>query len=256
MKKQLIFYSLLVLLIFSWERLDAESSEPENATPTGVIEKTGQYLPLEARFTAQDGSSVTLGQLITKPTLLLPVYYRCPQSCSFDMANLAFALQNTSLPNQFFNVITLSFDHNEHSDDAAKAKRNYGNLIQNDFPVENWSFLTGAEKNILKVTDSIGYSFKKAEDGLFLHPSAMVAVAEDGKIIKYIYGSFLSGDVDLALSEAGKGTPATSIKRFLNYCISGEIKNNKTVFTVMKISIIVVVMIGGGLLLRLLLKKR
>lgn len=234
----------------------SNSTEPLAEQPTGVVEKGGEFLPLEAVFTNENGEEVTLAQLIDKPTLLLPVYYTCPRICSFDMANLALALQQTKIEHDSFNVITFSFNDQETSKDAAQAKRNYTNMLKDNFSTDSWSFLTGDLHNIQMVTESIGYSFKPSGGGLFLHPSAMVAVGRDGKIIKYVYGSFLSGDVDLALSEAKKGTPATSIRRFLAYCLEGNPERNQRFFTIMKASILLLVGIGGIYLVRLLRKDR
>ena len=61
-----------------------------------VKEQTGKYIPLDASFKNERGETVTLQQLIDRPTLLLPVYYYCPKTCSFDMANLAEALRKSS----------------------------------------------------------------------------------------------------------------------------------------------------------------
>ncbi|WP_153306616.1 SCO family protein [Desulfogranum japonicum] len=256
MKKTLTWCFLLMLLMQAGSAISNEEIEIEVLpAATGVMEKTGTFLPLDTTFINENAQSVSLREIINKPTLLLPVYYTCPQICSFDMANLAIALQQTSISPENFNVITLSFNHRETAEDAARTKKNYTSMLENQFPTENWHFLTGQYDNIKKVTDAIGYTFKPAEDGLFLHPSALVAIGSDGKIIKYVYGSFVSGDVDLALSEAEKGTPATSIKRFLAYCLSGEVKQNKTVFFVLKTSVIVLLCIGGYFLYKTLRRK-
>lgn len=258
MRFLLTFSCLLVLLLAGGGAEAADDglvpvvSDPEEAT--GVVEKTGNYLPLELQFVDDQGVKVALGEIIDKPTLLLPVYFTCPQICSFDMANLALALQQTSLPHDTFSVITLSFNQRETPADAARTKKNYTAMLAEHYPTDNWHFLTGTFVNIKKVTHAIGYTFKAANDGLFLHPSALVAVAADGKIIKYVYGSFLSGDVDMAIAEAERGTPATSIKRFLRYCLSGDIKQNKTVFMILKFSVILLILVGGFFLFRLLLR--
>lgn len=248
---------LLVFLIgISGERVFGLSEPEVIEEPTGVVEKGGEYLPLDASFTNELGETVTLGQLIDKPTLLLPVYFNCPRICSFDLANLALALQQTKIAHDSFNIITFSFDHQEKVKDAAKAKKNYTNMLQGVFPTDSWSFLTGDLNNIQLVTESIGYSFKDSGGGLFLHPSALVAIAEDGKIIKYVYGAFISGDVDLALSEAEKGTPATSIRRFLAYCLEGNPERNRKIFAIMKGSILLLIGLGGFFLIRTLRKDR
>jgi protein SCO1 len=251
----LLFHMMLAVAVPA-SAVAEQSGTPEQQDATGVVEKTGDFLPLEAVFRDEGGKQISFREIINKPTLLLPVYYTCPQICSFDMANLALALQQTSIPHDNFNIITFSFNDKEYPRHAAAAKKSYTAMLAEDFPTNNWHFLVGEKENIQKVTKAIGYTFRETDDGLFLHPSALVAVGSDGKIIKYIYGSFLSGDVDLALSEAAKGTPATSIKRFLAYCISGEIKQNKTVFLILKSSVIFFVVIGGIFLVRLLRQEK
>ena len=65
----------------------------------------------------------------------------------------------------------------------------------------------------------------------------MVA-AEDGKIIKYVYGQFVSGDVDMAIAEAQKGTPAMSVKRFLNYCFNYDTNKSTNFFQNLKLAVL------------------
>jgi len=251
-----VFVFLVVTALLSLNMAVA-TTEPETVEdPTGVVEKGGDFLPLEASFLNDRGETVTLGDIITKPTLLLPVYFNCPRICSFDMANLALAMQQTKIEHNKFNVITFSFDHTETPADAAKAKKNYTNLLKDDFSTDSWSFLTGTEENIRLVTESIGYTFKDAGGGLFLHPSALVAIAQNGKIIKYVYGAFLSGDVDIAIVEAEKGDPTTSIRRFLAYCLNGDPERNRQIFMVLKGGVLVLLGVGGFFLFRTLRKDR
>ncbi len=247
-----LLLNCLLILVLAAPALAIEKTSPAEQQPTGVVEKLGEFLPGDAVFTTSEGKEVTLGEIVDKPTIVLPVYYTCPRVCSFDMANLALALQQTSIPPENFGVITMSFNPEEKNDDAALAKKNYTAMLAEDFPTTNWHFLVGSNDNILKVTEAMGYSFNIAEDGLFIHPSALVAVGKDLKIIKYVYGSFLSGDVDLAIAEAEKGTPATSIKRFLAYCLSSDGKQNRMVFQILRISVITLVLTGGFFLFRVL----
>ncbi|WP_051305275.1 SCO family protein [Desulfogranum mediterraneum] len=221
-----------------------------------VTEKSGQQLPLDAVFFNEKGQQVTLGQLIDRPTLLLPVYYYCPRACSFDLANLAAAVARSSRPAGSFRVISMSFNELEPPEAAAIAKPNYTALLGEDFNDEDWAFLTGDRTNIYKVTEAMGYRFKKQSDQLFIHPSAMVALASDGRIIKYIYGSFLSGDVDLALAEAAKGTPATSIRRFLAFCFNTSPRQNQQLFTWLKLGTATLLGAGIFVLIFFVLRKK
>ena len=246
---------LISLVVFPWGGLQAgETRNERNELPTGIVEKTGGYLPAPLFFNDEKGHRRELGELIDRPAIILPVYYRCPRICSFDMANLAMTLQRTSRPADSFRVITVSFDEHESSEDAARAKNNYTALLGESYPTDSWFFLTGDRENILRLTDAIGYTFKRARRGLFIHPSAMAVTSRDGRIIKYVYGEFLVGDVDLALMEAGKNTPSASIKRFLAYCLEGDPAKNRNLFNILKASVLVLLLAGGFFLARLLLK--
>ena len=206
-----------------------------------VDEKNGSFIPLEAVFNDEEGRSMTLGSVIDRPTRLLPVYFYCPSSCSLNLVNLATALKRSNLdPGKDFKIIAFSFNENEDSENARIAKRNYLRLLPDKFPKENWKFLTGSKTNIDALTQAIGYSFKPLEDGTYIHPSALVAVAEDGMIIKYVYGTFVSGDVDMAISEAQKGTPGLSVKRFLDYCFNYDPEKSRSFFQNMKLGALLV----------------
>ncbi|MDJ0623998.1 MAG: SCO family protein [Desulfocapsaceae bacterium] len=201
-----------------------------------VDEQNGQYLPLEAVFNDESGLPLTLGEIIDKPTLLLPIYFYCPSSCSLNLMNLANSVKRSSLkPGKDFKIIAFSFNEEEDEENARVAKRNYLRLLPDDFPEDNWKFLTGSKENIDKVTEAIGYQFKPIEDGTFIHPSALVVAAEDGMIIKYVYGSFVTGDVDMAILEAQKGTPGVSVKRLLAYCFNYDPEKSRTFFQNVKI---------------------
>jgi len=233
-------------------------AQPEEVVAPGewIQEKIGDVVPLDAVFKNEHGEIVTLRQLIDRPTLLLPVYYSCPQLCSFDLANLADAVRRSSHPVDSFRVISMSFNAEETPVTAAKVRPNYTQLLAKDFPKNDWVFLTGDTLNIRKVTRSIGYTFKKKADATFIHPSALVALDKEGRIIKYVYGSFITGDVDLALAQAAKGTPTNSIRRFLAFCFSANPRQNQQVFVWFRIGAVTVLTVGGFFFLRFLRGKK
>ena len=236
----------------------ALSGQPEVVVKPGewMQEKTGGFVPLDAIFKNERGETVTLRQLVDRPTLLLPVYYSCPKLCSFDLANLADSVRRTGRPIGSFRVISMSFNADETPETAVMVKPNYIQLLATNFPENDWVFLTGNNDNILKVTQAIGYTFKKKDASTFIHPSALAVLAKNGQIIKYVYGSFLTGDVDLALFEAAKGTPATSIHQFLAFCFSSNPRQNQQVFEFIKMGAATILIIGGLFFLRLLHKKK
>lgn len=262
-KNKLFLYRVLILFISAAAILLAQTAAAEMNKSVAAGEKTfaignpqlnqlwvdeqnGKYIPLEAVFRDENGTPVTLGELVDKPTLILPVYFYCPSSCSLNLVNLATAIKRSRLnPGEDYEVIAFSFNEEENDENARIAKRNYLRLLPKDFPEDKWKFLTGSKQNIDAVTKAIGYSYQPMDDGTYIHPSAMVAVAADGMIIKYIYGTFVTGDVDMAISEAQTGTPAMSVRRFLNYCFNYDPLKSRTFFNYAKIAVLAGMALGG-----------
>lgn len=220
-----------------------------------VTEKTGQYLPLDLEFVDEQGQTVRLGEIIDRPTIVLPIYFYCPNICSKNLANLAIALNNLSgRPGRDYRAIALSFNEVEDYREAAAAKKNYLKILADDFPAKEWRFLTGGREAIRAATDALGFRFQRVDDQTFIHPAALMVVAADGKIIRYVYGSFLAGDIDLALAAAAGGVPTLSVKRFLDFCFNYDPNANKSVFQTVKI--IVLVVFAAGLVFIFLYFKR
>lgn len=240
----LIFF-LLLCGLGPQSLLAAQSStattQPEEQGTIWVDEKTGAILPLNREFLDENGAKVTLGSLIDKPTILLPIYFHCPNSCPTNLANLALAIKRMKMEiGDDYRAIALSFNHLETPENARIAKNNYLKLLYEGFPEEQWTFLTGSQENISAVLDTIGFSFQANGDGTFIHASTLMSVAPDGKVIKYVYGSFIPGDVEIALAEAAKGVPARSIKRLLNYCFNYDPDTNKWLFEGVKFAVLAI----------------
>ena len=102
-------------------------------------------------------TKVRLADLIKKPTVLLPIYFYCPNSCSTNLANLALAINRMKLEaGRDYQVIALSFSERETPEDARNAKNNYLKLLYDGFPEEQWRFLTGTREHVAAVLDTIG----------------------------------------------------------------------------------------------------
>lgn len=213
-------------------------AEPNTGTAQWVEEKTGQYLPLGLEFVDEEGRALLLEEIVDRPTIFLPIYFYCPNVCSKNLANLAIALNSLSFkPGKDYRVIALSFNEAESFKDAARAKRNYLKIVGDDFPADGWRFLTGSQNAIKAATDAVGFRFKKIDDETFIHPAALMTIAEDGKIIRYVYGSFLAGDIDMGLADAKSGRPSLSVKRLLGFCFNYDPDKNKSVFQLVKIGV-------------------
>lgn len=218
---------------------DAQSDPPVIAGRDWIEEKTGTFIPLDLAFTDEEGRLTILADIVDRPTLLLPSYYFCPSACSQNLANLAVALSRMkALPGKDFRVIAFSFNEKESAEDARRAKKNYIKLAGKLFPEKEWRFLTGSKESIVALTASLGYRFQKSGDGTYIHPSAVMAVAGNGKIIRYVYGNFIPGDVDQAIADAVKGTPSLSVKRLLGMCFNTDPSAGRGVIQTVKVAVL------------------
>jgi protein SCO1/2 len=198
----------------------------------GVDERLGEKIPLDVPLLDERGRELRLGAVITKPTLLLPVYYSCPTVCPMMLANLAQAINKTPLElGKDYRVLAFSFDEEDEPELALHAKKNYTKILKKGLPAEEWIFLTGDKESIRSVTDGMGFRFKKTQQNLFVHPNVLLALAPDGTMIRYLYGpSFLPFDIGMALTEAAKGTPGLSVRKLLTYCFDYDAESRSYVF--------------------------
>ncbi len=222
----------------------------------GVDEKLGDYLPMDAIFQNSDGDTLKLGDVINKPILLSLVYYECPGICNPLLTELAWTVDKIDLvPIDDYQVVTISFDHDETPATAQKWKKNYFNAMKK-FPEEGWTFLTGDSINIKKVTDALGFYFKK-QGNEFLHAGTVVAIAPDGKISRYIFGStFNQFDLKMALLDAEAGKTNPTIAKVLQFCFSYDPEGRGYTLNITRIAGTIMLLGIGIFLVVLVLGKR
>jgi protein SCO1 len=227
----------------------------EEGPAVGVDERLGEKIPLDTTFRDESGKTVRLGDLITGPTIILPVYYSCTNICNYLQGGLARVLPAIKYrPAADYRVISLSFDESETPQLAARYKRMYLTSMNVPFPVEGWRFLTGDAPNIQRLTAAAGYRFQRRGRD-FIHPVTSLVVAGDGTIVRYLYGTtFLAKDVTLALLEAREGRAGASIRKVMEFCFSFDPDGNTYVFNLMRVSATVVILCTGGFLAFLLLR--
>jgi protein SCO1/2 len=235
----------------SSSKMDMDAGD-DNVKPEQLVkidEQLGKYAALDTEFTDENGKPVKLETIFNKPVVLLPIYFVCTAVCNFLQADLTDAMNFVDqIPGKDFNIISVSFSDDEDHTHAYTSKRNYRNLLKRDFPMENWFYLTGDKENIRKLTDSLGYYFIKKRPNFYIHPSALIVLAKDGKIIRYLYGpDFLPFDLGMAINEATRGEPGISIKRgVMSFCFDYDPKNKTYVFKIFRItgSAILILLLG------------
>lgn len=212
--------SLLTVIFFSYMLVLPPLSA--GAAP-GIIERHGESIALETHFRDEAGKTVTLKELIDRPALLSFAYFSCKDVCNTALSNIAELLgRMDSVPGKDFLVLTVSFDEKDGPKEAAYKKRNYTKAVGRPIDDDAWRFLTGDGRSIADLTSTAGFSFERTEKG-FDHPAALAVISQEGRIVRYIYGSsYLPSDIEMALLEAREGTVAASVRKALVFCFSDE----------------------------------
>lgn len=209
----------------------------ESAAEIGLDEKLGAHIPLDLTFLDEQGKPVRLGDLVTMPTVVAPVYYRCPNVCHFLQGDLARVLPGLKLKaGEDYQVISFSFDEKEQPELAERSRNTYYAAMKNQYPDKAWRFLTGDLDTIEKLTDAAGYRFQKVGTE-FLHPVVFFVVSPEGMIVRYLHGTHVvPKDLTLALYEARAGQVGTTIRKMVQYCFSFDPEQKTYVFNVLRVS--------------------
>jgi protein SCO1/2 len=247
--------SLVALCLFA---AGAGATSVETAfNDIGIAQKLGSTVALDTRFTGENGESLVLRDLVTKPTILALVYYNCPNVCDYLLTGLAGVLGPLSAePGVEYNVLSISIDPRETPREARKAKRMGLETIQRPFPPAAWRFLTGDEQNIHAVAESVGFHYMKNGDG-FDHPVAVIILSPGGKIVRYMYGAdFLPADLQLSLMEAQKGVVGQTIAKIVRVCFRVDPKSHALVFMTTRVVASITILLAAALAASLVVAGR
>ena len=236
MKKKLIlsFVFFVGIIGCSFAQID---QSPE----VGIIEHLGKPIPLDLKFVNDKFETVTLKQLITKPTILSFVYFDCPGLCSPLLEGVGDVIQKTNMElGKDYQVITISFNYRDTPEKAKEKKKRFIDRYSKGKGV-GWIFLTTDSATIFKITDATGFKTKAV--GLdFVHPSAIIAVSPQGMITRYLYGiTFLPIDFKMAIIEANKEQPRPTIQKILMLCYSYDADNKRFALDITKVTGVLIV---------------
>lgn len=249
--------TFLVFVLCLQSRIYAHVEQSKDQAVMGIDQKLGQYVPLDLTFHDEEGHVVSLRQLIHTPTILALVYYHCPNVCSLLLQNLADVLNELPAdPGKEYTALAVSFDETEKPSLALQKKKTYLKMVERPFPEEAWRFLTGNKENIHQLADAVGFHFKRVGED-FEHPVALIILAPDGKIVRYMYGADpLPFDLKLALVEASQGRIGPAISKIARFCFSYDPKGKKLVFNMLKVTGTVTLLFALSFIVFLLFKGK
>jgi protein SCO1/2 len=242
-------YSLLLVANADAAQADENQANP-HISGVAIDEKLGDRIPMDLIFKDENGDDITLKQISDgKPLIVDMAYYECPGICDVVLAGLTSVLDKvTATPGKDFNVATISFNPLDNPAAAMKKKEQFWGQLERPFPGRDWRFLTGDSASIYRLTNSLGFYFKKEADGTFIHPTSLIIVDKTGKIIRYIEGtSFVPVDLNMAIMEAKEGTPEKIVSALLCVCFSHTPSGDHLVFNVLSVVGIGTVVFAAGL---------
>lgn len=253
MNKLSIILALTAFLLTS--PLKSQNTLFDQQMQIGFEEKQGQYADMSTRLVNENGDTVTLKDVITRPTILNMVYYMCPGTCSPLMWGISKFIDQVDLKlGTDYQVITISFDPTERIDLGIKKKASYLSNMKDKESAKYWQFFVSDSSNIARLTNSVGFHYQLV-NGQYVHPTGLIALAPDGKITRYMRGiDFLPFDIKITMVEAANGKTGPSINRLLAVCYSYDKTGNQFVFNVTKVSAILISFVAALFLIFLVIK--
>jgi len=254
MKKLFTIKLLLLLLPIALSAQNKPFSEDD--IEVGIFEKLDNIVPLDLWFLNEQSDTVTLSEIINKPTILAFVYFDCPGICGPLLTGVSEVAEKLDMKmGEEFQIVTISFNPKDSPEKAITKKANYVQQI----PEENrkhWIWLTGTQENIAQITKAVGYKYKP--QGLdFAHPGAIIILSPAGKVTRYLYGlTYLPFDVKMALIEAQKGKSSPTINKILEYCFSYDPTSRTYTLQITRVVGSFIIVIAIFVFVYLLLKGR
>ncbi len=205
---------------------DAQAlSNVNDVEKIGFDEKLASSIDLETEFRDERGEMVKISSFFSqkKPVVLSLAYFTCPRLCLLGTDGVLEAVNQleTFRPGKDYTVLTVSFDPEEPLDVIAEKSARYEKALAGGVEeAEDWHFLTATSENILRLTDSVGFRFKKDGEE-FAHPSGIVIITPDGIISRYLYGvQYDPRNFRLSLIEASEGKIGSSelLNKVLMFC--------------------------------------
>lgn len=245
--------TLTFILLLSWAAVAAQPTLPD----IGIEEQLGAYIPTELYFVDDKGDSIALKDRLQRPVVLSLVYYRCPGICSNILTGLADVVDRVDLVSGIdYDIWTISFNHAENWELGAKKKVNYMNLLEKNIDPDSWKYMVGDSVSIAKLTQALGYKFARV-DQEFAHAGALIVLAPDGKVIRYLYGTdYMKFDLKMAISEAYAGRPGPTITKVLAYCFSYDPDGRTYVFNITKVAGTIILILLGLFIFFFLVRKK
>lgn len=260
--KYLLALACASLASHCWSQLVV--ADPPEMRGIDIKEHLGEAIPRELSFIDESGTSVKLGDLLSKgkPLVLTLAYYECPMLCTLVLNGLGKAVQKLDWrPGSEYQMLTVSIDPGE-SPELAKAKRDrYVADIGKGNIGDGWQFWVSPDNQVKALADALGFHYfydEKRDE--YAHSATVFVITENGVISRYLYGlDYERQDLKLALLEASEGKVGSIIDRIVMYCYHYDPQGGKYVLmaaNIMRLGGVATVLGLGALLGTLWIRER
>jgi len=213
-------------------------------------------------FNNDKGEEFTLGDMLSKPLILVLSYYRCDGSCPAINKSLNRKLKEVDNWNigDDYNVLTASFDVHDNPQTLTEFKQHTG--FASELP-DGWIMATFKNPETIKqLTDSVGYKFFwEPRDRIFLHPSIYIVVAPNGRVTRFLYAaSTTAEDLEFSITKAlgSELSPSNIINFVVGACYSynyedGKYTLNYPIFVALAALVMGIILLSSG---SIIMKRR
>lgn len=197
--------------------------KPAGIEGVGVDDKSGSQIPLDLRFRDENGKAIALSEIFSgdRPVLLSLNYSDCPMLCTLQLSGLVTTLREMEwTAGSEYDVVSVSVDPLETTVRAKQTEQRYLKQYNRPGAAEGFRFLTGSQKSIRKLADTVGFRYKYLPDRKeFSHTATEIVCSPTGMVSRYLNGVAYDPDtVRLSLVEASEGKVGTVFDTFFLYC--------------------------------------
>jgi protein SCO1/2 len=196
-------------------------------------------VPLDLVFRDAEGQKVTLSDYFgEKPVVLSLVYYECPMLCTLVLNGMVTGFKDIPYTvGRDFEVVTVSFDHEETHVLAAAKKTAYVADYGRPGAAEGWHFLVGDKTSVDALCDAVGFGYQyDPNTDEYGHRSGIYLLTPKGRVSRVFPGiEYAPRDLRLGLVEASDNRIGTVVDKLALLCYHYDPKEGAYSFFVMNI---------------------
>jgi protein SCO1/2 len=138
-----------------------------------------------------------------------------------------------------FDVVAVSFDARENGKTELVKNKKEAYLKRYERPntANGWHFLTGAQSEIDKLTQAVGFNYEWDERSeQFAHAGGVIVITPEGKVGKYFYGiDYAPKDLKFGIMESADNKVGNPAEQLLLYCYHYDPSTGKYGLAIMNV---------------------